>query len=116
MIKMRAGIQEEEDAEAAAEKLSDVIALHVEDEGERRWLEPRVGHLLGLEQRSSLTEAAQEALAIRRTYGFHHETVKVAYIETLEDALAVSDSSMIEHLLAMVEGAKNRWTVQRADL
>ncbi|MDQ3661741.1 MAG: AAA family ATPase [Actinomycetota bacterium] len=53
MIKMRARITEEESSESAARKLHEVVALHVPDEEERGWVEPRLAHLLGYEQRRS---------------------------------------------------------------
>ena len=57
MIRARAGILEEEDAASAREKLRAIVEQHVPDERERRLVEPRLAHLLGLEQRIA-TEAA----------------------------------------------------------
>ena len=48
MVRGRAGIVENEGAEAAAEKLSASVAAHVPDAGDRDWVEPRLAHLLGL--------------------------------------------------------------------
>ncbi len=53
MIKMRAGITEEEAPEQALAKLKVVIESHVPDPEERRWVEPRLAQLLNLEQRTS---------------------------------------------------------------
>jgi predicted ATPase/class 3 adenylate cyclase len=53
MIRMRAGILEEEDPAQASEKLSKMLAEILVDEEDRRWVEPRVAHLLGLETRSA---------------------------------------------------------------
>lgn len=53
MVRMRAGIAEEESQELAAEKLRAAIELHVSEEEERRWLEPRLAHLLGLQHRAA---------------------------------------------------------------
>ncbi len=53
MVRARAGILEEEDAASAREKLSATVAEYVSDERERRLVEPRLAHLLGLEQRTA---------------------------------------------------------------
>jgi class 3 adenylate cyclase/tetratricopeptide (TPR) repeat protein len=51
MVRARAGIVEEEDPDAAREKLRAAVEQYVSDERERRLVEPRLAHLLGLEQR-----------------------------------------------------------------
>ena len=53
MVRARAGILEEEDAATARAKLSAAVSEHVSDERERRLVEPRLAHLLGLEQRTA---------------------------------------------------------------
>ncbi|MFN2390264.1 MAG: adenylate/guanylate cyclase domain-containing protein [Actinomycetota bacterium] len=53
MVRMRARIAEEEEPASALEKLRVVIEEVVPDADERNWIEPRVAHLLGLEERSA---------------------------------------------------------------
>jgi class 3 adenylate cyclase/tetratricopeptide (TPR) repeat protein len=53
MVRARAGIVEEEDAASARAKLSAAVSEYVGDERERRLVEPRLAHLLGLEQRTA---------------------------------------------------------------
>jgi class 3 adenylate cyclase/tetratricopeptide (TPR) repeat protein len=53
MVRARAGILEEEDAASARAKLRASVEEHVPDERERRLVEPRLAHLLGLEQRTA---------------------------------------------------------------
>jgi class 3 adenylate cyclase/tetratricopeptide (TPR) repeat protein len=53
MVRMRAGILEEEGPETALAKLRTSIAEHVADSEERSWLEPRLAHLLGLAERTA---------------------------------------------------------------
>ncbi len=53
MVRARAGIVEEEDATSARAKLRATVAEHVPDDRERRLVEPRLAHLLGLEQRTA---------------------------------------------------------------
>jgi len=50
MVRTRAGIVEGEDAGAAREKLQKAVAQTMPDPEERRWVEPRLAHLLGLEE------------------------------------------------------------------
>jgi class 3 adenylate cyclase/tetratricopeptide (TPR) repeat protein len=57
MVRARAGILEEEDAGTAREKLRAAVEEHVIDERERRLVEPRLAHLLGLEQRTAADRA-----------------------------------------------------------
>jgi class 3 adenylate cyclase/tetratricopeptide (TPR) repeat protein len=49
MVRMRCDIAEEEEAESAREKLRATVEAHIRDDDERRWVEPRLAHLLGLE-------------------------------------------------------------------
>jgi predicted ATPase len=51
MIRARAGITEEEDPVDARAKLAATVAKFVPDERDRRLVEPRLAHVLGLEQR-----------------------------------------------------------------
>jgi class 3 adenylate cyclase/tetratricopeptide (TPR) repeat protein len=51
MVRSRAGISEDEPPDSARDKLRAAIERYVPDERERRLIEPRLAHLLGLEQR-----------------------------------------------------------------
>ena len=53
MVRMRAGILEEEPPESALEKLRASIEEHIGDADERAWLEPRLAHLLALAERTA---------------------------------------------------------------
>jgi class 3 adenylate cyclase len=53
MVRMRAGILEEEGPETALAKLQASIREHIGDAGEQEWLEPRLAHLLGLAERTA---------------------------------------------------------------
>jgi len=53
MVRMRAGILEEEAPDSALAKLRASIEEHVPDPEERSWLEPRLAHLLGLADRTA---------------------------------------------------------------
>ena len=49
MVRMRCGILEDEDVASAGEKLTKTLEEHLPDAEERRWVRPRLAHLLGLE-------------------------------------------------------------------
>ena len=53
MVRNRAGIAEDEPTPSARAKLTATVQEYVSDERERRLVEPRLAHLLGLEQRSA---------------------------------------------------------------
>jgi class 3 adenylate cyclase/tetratricopeptide (TPR) repeat protein len=53
MVRVRAGIVEEEDTATSRQKLRAAVEEFVSDERERRLVEPRLAHLLGLEQRTA---------------------------------------------------------------
>ena len=57
MVRARAGIAEEEGPDSARTKLTEAVAQYVTDERERRLVEPRLSHLLGLEQRTASDRA-----------------------------------------------------------
>lgn len=50
MVKMRAGMVEDEEATSARAKLSASLDEHIPDPDERKYVEPRLAHLLGLEE------------------------------------------------------------------
>jgi class 3 adenylate cyclase/tetratricopeptide (TPR) repeat protein len=50
MVRTRTGVGECEDQQTAILKLADTLNRYIPDTEERRWLEPRLSHLLGLEQ------------------------------------------------------------------
>jgi predicted ATPase/class 3 adenylate cyclase len=53
MVRMRALIAEEDGPDDALAKLRAMLEQHVDDPAERTWLEPRLGHLLGLAEHAS---------------------------------------------------------------
>ncbi|MGB2874910.1 MAG: adenylate/guanylate cyclase domain-containing protein [Gaiellaceae bacterium] len=53
IVRMRAGILEGERPDLARAKLGAAVEEHVSETEERSWIEPRLAHLLGLEERAS---------------------------------------------------------------
>ncbi|MGD9955943.1 MAG: adenylate/guanylate cyclase domain-containing protein, partial [Candidatus Nanopelagicales bacterium] len=49
MVRTRAGIADTDDADTSRRRLVECLTRYVPDTDERRWIEPRLGHLLGLE-------------------------------------------------------------------
>ncbi len=50
MVRMRCGIAEDEDVDPAREKLRLALDEYITNADERRWVEPRLAHLLGIEE------------------------------------------------------------------
>jgi class 3 adenylate cyclase/tetratricopeptide (TPR) repeat protein len=65
MVRARCGIADGDDPATGRRKVRDTIAAYVADDGERRWIEPRVAGLLGLEPLPS--ESRDELFAAWRT-------------------------------------------------
>jgi tetratricopeptide (TPR) repeat protein len=57
MVRMRAGIAEDEPESRALTKLAAAVQQHVSDHGEREWVEPLLRHLLGLGERPQVERA-----------------------------------------------------------
>ncbi|HEY3765187.1 MAG TPA: AAA family ATPase [Gaiellales bacterium] len=66
MVRMRCRISEEESAEGALAKLAVVLDEHITDPEERRFVEPRVAHLMGLEEGSAF--GREDLFAAWRTF------------------------------------------------
>ncbi len=65
MVRRRAGIAEADDAAAARPKLMAMLDEFINDAAERRWIEPRIAGLLGLEELPS--EGREELFSAWRT-------------------------------------------------
>jgi predicted ATPase/class 3 adenylate cyclase len=103
MVRMRARISEEEAPEVALTKLRAAIDEHVPDEGERTWLEPRLGHLLGLCER---TATDREDLFSAWRLFFERMAARGPTVLVFED-LQWADQSLldfVEHLLDWSRG------------
>lgn len=57
MVRMRCRIAEDEAPASALEKLQATLTEYLVDDGERRFVEPRLAHLLGLEERQAGAQA-----------------------------------------------------------
>jgi class 3 adenylate cyclase/tetratricopeptide (TPR) repeat protein len=98
MVRMRAGIAEDEPPGEALAKLHAAIDEHVADPEERSWLEPRLAHLVGLADR---TAPDREDLFSAWRLFFERLAERYPTVLVFED-LQWADASLldfVEHLL-----------------
>jgi class 3 adenylate cyclase/tetratricopeptide (TPR) repeat protein len=103
MVRGRAGIIEGEDPATSLEKLRASIAEFVADQEERGWIEPRLAHLLGLEERTARDQA--DLFSAWRLF-FERIAERDPITMVFED-LQWADSALldfIEHLLEWSKG------------
>src|SRR3989440_10640525 len=103
MVRMRARIVEGEDDDTALAKLRASIAEFVAGHEERRWVEPRLAHLLGLEERTARDQADLFS-AWRLFFERIAETSPVAMV--FED-LHWADSALLDFIEYLIEWSKD---------
>ncbi len=103
MVRMRAGILEAEDPASAVEKLRACVEEHVPDPEERRWVEPRLAHLLGLEER---TPRDREDLFGAWRLFFERLTQTYPTILVFED-MQWADASLLEFVEYLLDWSRN---------
>jgi len=98
MVRMRCRISEEEQTASALAKLREVIEEHMHDEEERRFVEPRVAHLIGLDEGSRFER--EDLFAAWRIF-FERLTAVYPVVMVFEDMQWADDSLLdfIEYLL-----------------
>ncbi|HEY7400383.1 MAG TPA: adenylate/guanylate cyclase domain-containing protein [Actinomycetota bacterium] len=104
MVRMRAGIAESDSPSVSRSKLAASIGEHVPDEEERRWIEPRLAFLLGLDERPA---GGREELfaAWRAFFDRISETATVAMV--FED-LQWADAGLLDFIESLLEWSKSR--------
>jgi class 3 adenylate cyclase/tetratricopeptide (TPR) repeat protein len=103
MVRMRARIAEEEDPSSALPKLHAVVEEFVSDPDERRWMEPRLAHLLGLEERSA--RERDELFSAWRMF-FERLAQRNPIVMVFED-LHWADASMLDFIEYLLEWSRN---------
>jgi len=103
MVRGRAGILESEDAETAAEKLSTTVAANVRDPGDREWIKPRLGHLLGL---ADATFEREDLFAAWRLF-FERLSDEAPTVLVFED-LHWADAGLLDFIEYLVEWARSK--------
>jgi class 3 adenylate cyclase len=102
-VRMRAQITEGEDPEGAGRKLRATIEEHVSDADERRFVEPRLPHLLGLDEEAA--HGNEELFgAWRLLFERMSETGPVVLL--FED-LQWADATLVEFISYLLEWSRN---------
>ncbi|HXJ66819.1 MAG TPA: adenylate/guanylate cyclase domain-containing protein, partial [Actinomycetota bacterium] len=116
MVRMRAGILEAEEPASALEKLQASVEEHLTDPEERRWVEPRLAHLLGLEERT--TRDREDLFGAWRLF-FERLTETYPTILVFED-MQWADASLLEFVEYLLDWSRNHplfvLTLARPDL
>ncbi len=103
MVRMRARILEEEEQASAADKLRRTVAEHVADEEERRFIEPRLAHLLGLEERTA--PAREDLFAAWRLF-FERLSDEGPVALVFED-LQWADEALLDFIEYLLDWSRN---------
>ena len=104
MIRGRAGILEDEESPDASAKLAETIERHIPDADERRFVRPRLGHLLGLEEGGV---GDQENLFAACRIFFERIADQGPSIMVFED-IHWADSALLDFIEYLVEWSRDR--------
>ena len=103
MVRMRARITEGELQASAIAKLREVIAQYVTDPDEREWVEPRLAHLLGLEERKA--RDAEDLFSAWRLF-IERMTEERPVVLIFED-MQWADQSLVDFVDYLMTWSKN---------
>src|SRR5208282_3653381 len=116
MVRSRAGILEAEETSSAATKLHAALEEHVRDPEERRWVEPRLAHLLGIEERTARDK--EDLFAAWRLF-FERMSEVRPVVMSFED-MQWADSSLLDFVEYLLDWSRNHaifvLTLSRPDL
>ncbi|HET9671498.1 MAG TPA: adenylate/guanylate cyclase domain-containing protein, partial [Actinomycetota bacterium] len=104
MVRGRAGIVEDEESSSAIAKLNASIDEHVPDEAERRFVRPRLAHLLGLEEGGAGDQ--ENLFAACRIY-FERIADQGPSVMVFED-IHWADSALLDFIEYLVEWSRDR--------
>lgn len=99
MVRVRAGIAEGEDPSAARRKLTACVETFVTDPDERRWMEPRLAHLLALGEEPP--GGRQELFSAWRT--FFERIAERAPVAMVFEDLHWADMGLLDYVESIVE-------------
>jgi AAA ATPase domain len=100
---MRAQIVEGEDLDSARRKLSEAVAQHVPDPSERECVEPRLAHLLGLEERQ--VHEREDLFAGWRL--FFERLAEQTPVVLVFDDMHWTDPSLLDFVEYLLEWSRN---------
>jgi class 3 adenylate cyclase len=104
MVRMRTGIAETDDPVASRQKLADAVQRYVPDPDERRWLSPRLAHLLGLQDRPS--GERDELFSAWRT--FFERIVDLGPVVMVFEDLQWADTGLLDFIESTLEWSRDR--------
>ena len=102
MVRKRAGLAETDDTQTTRERIAETLLEYVPDETERRWIEPRLLQLLGIEEGRG--GEREEVFAAWRTF-FERVSDKGPTIMAFED-LEFSDPGMLDFIDHVLEWSR----------
>ena len=101
MVRRRAGLLETDDEAATRAKVAETVATHVADEAERRWVEPALLALLGIESGA----APEQLFGAWRTF-FERLASSAPVVMVFED-LHFADSGLLDFIDHLLEWSRN---------
>ena len=104
MVRMRAGIAETDSPAASRTKLTEAVGTYVTDEDERRWLQPRLAFLLGLDERPA--GGREELFSAWRTF-FERISERGTVAMVFED-LQWADPGLLDFIEALLEWSRGK--------
>ena len=104
MVRMRTGILENESLETARQKLRSSVEAFIHDSEERAWVEPRLAHLLGLEERA--VADPRDLYAAWRVF-FERMSAQHTTLLIFED-LQWADSGLLDFIEYLLEWSRTR--------
>jgi class 3 adenylate cyclase/tetratricopeptide (TPR) repeat protein len=107
MVRSRASISEADDPATAQAKLSASVAEWVSDEAERRWVEPRLLQLLGLETADSDERPDRESLFAAWRLFFERIAERGVVVLVFED-LQWADGGLLDFIDHILEWSRER--------
>ena len=116
MVRKRAGLIETDDDATTRVRIAETLAEYVTDDGERRWIEPRLLQLLGVDEGSGGDR--DELFAAWRTF-FERVSEQGTVVLVFED-LQWADTGLLDFIDHLVEWSRGRpilvMTMARPDL
>jgi len=102
MVRMRLRISEGEGAASSLDKLRAVLEEFVADPGERRWIEPRISHLLGIEEHTA--RQREDLFAAWRL--FFERIADRSPVVMVFDDIQWADASLLDFIEYLLEWSK----------
>jgi class 3 adenylate cyclase/tetratricopeptide (TPR) repeat protein len=103
MVRMRARIGEEEEPASARAKLLEIVSETFSDDADRRFVEPRLAHLLGLEEGSGYER--DDLFAAWRLF-FERLTDTYPVVMSFED-MQWADDSLLDFIEYLLDSTRN---------